>query len=1101
MANFLGAGFAFGARDVGLKAATDSATKNLDTINDLLDEQDKKGGLLGKMWKGMGERVKQFNIASIASNMRSLTGETGNLSNSLESMGVSYAQASKPIIHSMNVTGKEAQKMTGRVTSMAIALNTGATEVAETFKAIHGAGKPAKAAIDAMGMSEKDWVKVTQTTGVTMQDFAGLMGDMVASWGASPKQAGLMVDNLTAIGKAANIGTQAVKNAKGQLDALDAIFEQLPPSMARTADEVQNLMESTYKLAGAFREMEETEEQATQLGQDTAKMFAEQAVMIEKLYKIGGEGALDESPLFKFLTMLGTGTEEARDIIREGSVDVVKGVTRINDIFAKMGGDASPQVQYALGELNKAMGQSAAGLGWLASNLDTGTKSLAAMNAMAVKGEGALKKYGQQAFSTGRNLQEQFDLAKERLDTQIRGIGRKDVKRLVREQMGAFRDVGKELRNLGSDDTWGPLVKAISGFKQMGATGLFLSLAETMGLSAKGMSKVFVKFRLAFDVLKDVGDSLAPMMQMLGMFGPLGLAAGGIIGFFMLDTEDRKKIMQKLSPLWKDIVKVWHNNIWPAIAEGSKKIWSYITTKIPWSDIGDKYVWPALSFLGEKVWDGLKWAWTKVGEELGPGGQLAIGSIILGQAGGGGLLGAAGMFSAAIASAFGPAGIAGMALLGTAGAVAAIIANAHKVRKAEAQRFDIPRTKKAARMIGRGQAQIGLRRKTFGAMSIDEIGRGIESGILKQRDVDRMLKQEDFASRMGGDAELNTKLRAIMAISAAAKGGDTSRKGIDRAFLEFESKFAIIQKLPEVQMELERAFVSKDVGVIANRLSVISDAYRGSIADLSKLAMEAEDTRGKVESALLGVEAGKYGGEKTAEDEIAINLLSERVKAAYQKAESEALAAMGANFDYARFGGMNIIGQLAAGIEEGEPSLAKGMGVTLDKGVKSQLPSSAPKEGPLEGDFLPNAGTKMIQMIGDGIVLGSEEFTNLFSGVLEDSAYYALEAYDAKVKEWSDKKTLLKSVAAQMVRDFGGELSFGTIETDTVDLNAKETFEAALSIPGLAGVIAAITTDGHQTRVLLNKIREDTHNIAESDIIKKGFGAGDTRANPVLAAT
>jgi hypothetical protein len=104
---------------------------------------------------------------------------------------------------------------------------------------------------------------------------------------------------------------------------------------------------------------------------------------------------------------------------------------------------------------------------------------------------------------------------------------------------------------------------------------------------------------------------------------------------------------------------------------------------------------------------------------------------------------------------------------------------------------------------------------------------------------------------------------------------------------------------------------------------------------------------------------------------------------------------------------------------------------------------------------------------------------------LDDSVIATFEEYGAKMEEMSRTKPLLRSIAAQMVKDFGGQLDLGSIQVEGGgELSAKQTFEAALNVPGLAGVIAAIASDGHKTRVLLKKIWEDTHVIAESDLVK-----------------
>jgi len=906
MGSFLGAAFGFGARDVGFEAAIGSAVNSLDNINNLLDEQDKKGSSVGKMWKGMRNRVKEFNVASIAGDMRTLTGETGNLSNSMESMAASYAQASKPIIASMNLTAKEAQKMNSQVVGMAIGLNTGAEAVAETFKAIHSAGEPARQALEAMAMTEKEWVKVTQTTGVAMDQFVGVMGDMVASWGASGEQAGEMINNIMAIGKAADVGTEAIKGMKGQLDAIDEIFEELPPSMARTSDEIQSLMESTYKLSGAFRDMGDTEADAVARAQDTAKMFAQQSVLIEKLYAMGGEGALDDSPLFKFLTQLGVGTEEARDIINEGSRDVVKGVTRINEKFAEMGGDTSPQVQYALAELNKAMGQSSAGLGWLASNTDQGTKSLDRMNKLVVQGESALKDYGKQAFSTGRTLQDQLNFAQERFDTQLRKVGRKEAKDFVKRQSSAYREVGKEIQELGSDETWGPLVNYLSVFRQAGMAGIGQKLAKDIGgeEAAQGAAKFGVGLGVVVDTAKQLGDELGPAMDILGKFGPLGMAAGGIATWFMMSDEQKNQIKKVLKPLidWigKSLKEQFDKMADPdtvnsIVEKAGSVVKGIIDVAIDWGSIGKKFM------------DSIDW--TKLGRNF----AIALGSAFKGT---------------------------------TFGTITGIEKAGHEAAAEEA----------------RMGAEASSARIIEGAIEESRrLGKDIESRmkyIAQQRKQLADLEDQFFAGGIG-----------------------------EREFQEQEMWF--LEQIKDEQAAIQ--------------------------------------------------ESGKL-----------------------------------------------ITDNIAMGMEHGEPQMKEMVDAVLSEAVKKQLPQSPPEEGPLQGDYLPNTGAKIIQMIGDGMLQEAPNFTMLMSEILEESAIQSLEAYNTKVEEWSKKKSLLRSVARQMVEEFGGELSLGKVDVQGDTLSAKQTFETALNLPGLAGVVAAIASDGHKTRVLLKKIWEDTHSMATSEMFKSG---------------
>jgi len=1004
MNNFLGAAFGFGARDVGLGAAFDSANNSLESINDSLDKQDKKGSKLGKMWAKLNKRTEQFNIASIASNVRSLTGDTGNLSNSLESMAVSYTQAVSPMVAAMDLTGKEAKKLTGRMVSMAISMNTGVEGVGETLKGIDQASDAAKKSLDAMGMSEKEWVKVTQTTGVTMDTYTALMTDMVNSWGASPKQAGKMIDNIMAIGKVSKIGINAIAGAKGHFDSLNATFETLPPNLARSADEIQSLMESTYKLSGAFKEMGETEADATKAGEATAKMFAEQSVEIDKIMGHGGSGNLSDSKLFTFLSQLGIGTEEAVRIIQVGSRDALAGVTEINKVFEKMGPDQSGNVSHALAGLSEAMGSSAAGLGWLAGNVTKGTEALDKMTNATIDGEGALKKYGNQAFKTGRTLQESFDLAKESFDTQIRSIARSDVKKLVGSQMGAYKEVGKEIKELGSDETWGGLINSLSRFKQMGATGLFLSLGEAMGLDAKGASKMGIKFGLAFDTLKDLGSELAPVKELMGMFGIGGVAAGGIAGFFMLDASEQNKIMDSIKPLWEKVVKAWDTKVvpgikraWPRIAEGAKAIWTYITTEIPWAQIGDDYIWPALSTLGEKVWEALKWAWGKVGEEMGTGGQLAVGGVLLGAVGGSGLLGAAGSFVGVIANGFSKSGSIYVAMLAAGAAVGTMISN-------EWEEFTDKQQDKFEQ---------------------------IRSGTTNVRNVAKSGTSDEKVKALF-EAERNLK-EAWTSGTSTTDIGDFFTKDIwgeentrDQTIKAATEQFAIMK----VAVERERKDLER----------VTSGLQSGDVDIMQAAKFEAEDIMG-------------YTANATA-------------------------------------AGTEIMGEFgkALGSKESVEAVDNGVKEPLDK-LKHNLGGSLPEEGPLAGgpgnNPMYHGGLDIMYEFANGIFDSAGMVSDTISQVLEDSVIASLDTYAEKVKEWSSKKSLLQSIAHQMVKDFGGKgMDMGTIQMEgQADLNSKKTFEAALSIPGMAGVIAAIIADGHQTRVVLKKIQENTSSIANSQLV------------------
>lgn len=610
MANLLGMVFGMGARDMGMKSGLDAAIDGLEEIGDQMEDQEEQRE---KSKRSVREWIDSFNLASISNNVSKLTGETGNLSSSLESMALSNAQAIRPIIQSMNLGEKAARRMENRISSMAIGMEVGAADIAQTFKSIHNAGETASKGIDAMGMSEKQWVKVTQTTGVTMDQFSALLGDMIASWGASPKQAAKMLNSLVEIGKKAKIGTRAIQGAKAHYDALGAIFERLPPSMARTADQIQNIMESTYKLSGAFVEMGKTEEEAARLAEQTAAMFASQSTQIELLYKAGREGEIADSPIIEFMTQLGYSTDEAREILRVGSEDVVKGVARINEAFVRLGGRDSRQLDNALSKLSESLGQGAAGLGFLVQSSDIGAKALARMNAMVVSGTDQLRKYGEASLVVNRNLQDQVNRSKELMEQDLRRIGRADALKYAKRQMEAYSATGKAMKKW-SKGMFGGALKYLSVLKQAGLKGVLSTITEKAGgeEAAKAAAKFGVGLELALGTARTVGEELDPLLSLLGKFGPvgqtLGLVGTGVGIWSAMGEKGREEFKAKMEPVFKWLKdrasEIWDEMVGPdginklvaGLNEAINKIvdWASIGvkmfSKIPWDKITENLV-------------------------------------------------------------------------------------------------------------------------------------------------------------------------------------------------------------------------------------------------------------------------------------------------------------------------------------------------------------------------------------------------------------------------------------------------------------------------------------------------------------------------------
>ena len=1045
----LGIGYEFGARDAGQKAAFDGAEKSLDTINNLLGQQSVESSKASKAMGSFSKKIKDFNIASIAKNVRSLTGETGSLSNELESAAFQARTAAKPILAQMNLTSEQHRQMMSRVSGMAVSMNVGGEVIAEMFRSIETASEDAQAGIDAMAMSEREWVKVIQTTGVPMEAYQAVLGNMISSWNASPDAAAEMVNNMLAIGKAADIGADGLKGMKGQMDAVDTVFEKLPPSAARSADEIKSLMESTVGLAGAFKDMGEETGKSVELAQSTAMMFAEQSVAITRA-KQGLGGSVADNPLHKFLTQLGVGYEEALDIIDTGSRDAVKGTMMLQDAVQRMMVADPQRADRVMSELNRTMGESAGGLAYLVGNMDKGSASLEKMNNLAVDGTGALKKYGKAAFSDSRNLQEQFNFAKESFDTQIRAITRGDVRKLVGKQMAAYKESAKEFKEMaGEDGALGGLIRTASKFKQMGMTGVFLDIAGAMGVGAKEAKKYAIKFDFAFDSISKFGEEIAPMMEMLQAFGPLGLLAGGIAGFFMLGNKEQRAILDTIGDLYYKAVDKFEKVVipgiikyWPEIAKGAKAIWKYITEEIPWQKLGDEVIWPAMENLGSFIWKGLKWAWEKVGEEFGTGGQLAIGASLIGAISPG-LLGLAGQFVGTISAGFGPLGLIGVAVAAASLAIVTafetLARQGDKAAEEKGALFGAVKGR-AAQTMGSVQGTQKDYTEAFGTTgefqaNIDEL---IKEGELSKADISAFTDKRDYGKfiSLGTDSEFgaDTMLEFKKSLKMQGRIDTLGGKAATQVANEMSAFLTRVQDIPAVQKQLQAAsqLGAKEMASTIEHLWLNQAAF----TDEQTESLIAQGSA--IEQQILGWQA--LGG-----------------------GMSEA--------------GMQLGEDYASGIVDSVPAVedaAEGFATGVSNVTVGQSPIP---EGPLADDALYWSGLHLGTLFADGFANSSEYIAEMVGQTLDESVMKTIEEYDAKMENLMKQKDLLDKVAKSIVKGFGGDIKSAEFEGEKI--NVEKRMEAMINIPGMAGVVAAVIKSGADTQVILKKIYQETKRTAD----------------------
>jgi hypothetical protein len=1076
----LGFAFSFGARDDGMGRAMGSALDSITKINKGLATQNglaaggKLAGALkavaggagkaalgvGGMAKGLAgafsnsvrNRVNSFNLSTIASGVRSLTQDSGNLSNSMESIGASYAQQARPALAMMGVTGAELKKLTGQASGMAYGMNVGVETVVKTMGALRNAGEASKSVFDALGMSTQEFVKLAEGTGMATEQLGALGGDLVASWGFTGKQAKQTLEYMVAMGNQGGIGAQMFTQMGDQMGGLNTILAKQVATHMRSAAEIQGTVQASVRLAGAYHQMGLSGEEASKAASETSNKFLEWQVAVER-----AQLGLGEMPdIFTKLSALGMGTEEAMRMIALGSQDSAAGMAEMGK-WMKVAQQSGKQLDAAvLGDLTETFGEAGSNAVYLAMSTTQGATALEKMSTATVKADGALKKFANDSYSSGRTLQEGLDMAKEMFQTRIRAITRPEVKGFVKEEIASYKEMGKQAKAMASDATWGPLIKAYSVFDQMGAKGVMLHFGKQMGMNTKDAQKFGIGLELAMDGVGKVRESIAPLMETLGM-GPFAGIVGGIAGWFMLPQATRDEIWKQFEPLWikikdqawaiwdkivphvkagwVDFTTWFKESVWPAIAQAGEDAWAYLTSEGGPIDQGIAKI---KAFFG-KMWDntGVLGKVAMVGVMGGLAAQIpGVGMIITKVVGGALGLAFNGIGAAAQAS----PGLLGLAGVITGIGVVAINAWFDYLNKG----LDEQIAKTTAKIDAQYKKVKGLQETTrIDRQNINEdFGRTGTTGDVTKMDralKDALRTQKDYAGETG-------RLKGSNYVS------EVSGQKIDMG--RMAATFAKVQAVPAFQMqaaEIEQKAAAQE--------------QAGAFGDKAFAPWQVQQRKDQFRYEQLDTLQKAWATKSQADiDQMMIqaNNLQVRLAEAYGQSvagPSQELIAKAAA------AGITILGEVGKGVVEAEPQMTKVVGDTFTKSIGNQIfGNSPPKEGPLSGYVLWDAGANVLECLMDGITGAQASFETGFATVLEQSAVFAIDAFQAKALEEFKNSPINQEIFGKITAQYAGILT----EDD------KKVLKSSLDMSGLYGVINAVVLDGVETRKVLTEIKDNT---------------------------
>lgn len=1109
---FVPLSFVFGAKNKGADAEMKKSRKSMQGLSaDMEDVEKHSGGarkgfesignaartmgkvvrapftMMGKMFDGIERRVGQFNLASIASDIKGLTGDTGNLSMQMDSAFASSAKAVKPMLAAIGKSDKDLKRLTAQAAGMAYGMNVSAEAVGKVMVELESAGGPAKKGLDALNMSTKDFVKFTEVSGIEVQNLSSLMGEL-SVWDMTAKQAAETADAVLAYGQAAGIGAEGLKQLEPLMEKMDNLLVDAPPEMQLTADQMQRLVISATKLSGAYREMGATQEQAMEFSQQTAELFVKESVAFQKALEGRGEYGEFAKSLMPLLETWQVNWQDFGKVLKTGALDSTKGMIQLNEIVQQASDKGFGPADVLMRQLLGTIQETSPAMAWLAQDVDAGQAALQKFDAMTVQSSGALKKLGQDGFSTGFTLQEAFDMARQSFEAHLRSIGRPEVRKYAKEQMVAYREMGDEIKNLGKDKTWGPMLKKLSILKQMGLRGVFMDVADTKEQRME-MAKTFVGLEAAAGAIEDISNAASPLMTTLGKFGPLGTMAGGLITWFSIPKKKRDKIWEDFKPIIDKmktgISKIWNGEVdadgkmtggisdklstwWagfkPQLLEWVGQVWNFVV------ETAKKYGPPLL----QAIWSGIK----GIGGLLMDGISAAFSDPKIG-------LGASMLLAIKAGGIFGDKGA--LATMAVGSWVAAYEASEAAMKKLKEDRdADAKRLKENQENTAKK-----MRERIWGGTS-EMAGGGWESDLgVTEADISKVGQTTDYAAAFMQDTQTQLALVSRQAVNTRKKA--VQEYGIIGELIADMIESAQSAAIKESTGAFGEITGGEIVASFAPGMGEFAEQARGRMKGMGGLVGIAQTTeKGREQLGAYGeAGGGAYAGILEALPATLKDMVAAQQSAfgAVQKTVSGTQAYMvsqtGVMAEASEGLGTTAMLYMAKGIEDNQQ-------FPTDAMYAAQVPlrdmvqtASPPKLGPLseaEGNPLYNGGIGMMQLIAQGIEMGQADVEMAMSDALINSFQFAMGKYEEEAAKSLSASQIMAKVADTIVRNLTG---IGTI---TLSTEEKKVLKASLDVPGMAGVSGAIIADGNLTRKVLERIATATEGMYDNMGGKAGKG-------------
>jgi len=518
--------------------AARAAAKKLEEEKKALDNEkiDKARGRLDSL----KTTLMGLNLVSLSDIEGRVSGFVNSLGNSggsgftsgLARMGMDFDKSFAGMAAKAGIYGKALRSEEKKIFSAAYGLNADANSLGENYLGLKKAG----VAIDDLGLSLQDLVRVTEVTGLSGEQLGAIFTDLTRGYGFTTESARKFMDTFTQQVTALGMGAEA-------FGSIDDIFKNMDEKFVLTLKsegpaEAEKALSSITRLAKGMTDalggtLQDNITGATQL---FSKLQDEANVLPTMM--AGMDASFGELATQLGVTLPG-GFNEAMAAIKAGSEDPLefaKNIAKMGAEIKAVGGPQASQLMLSMSKtLTDELGPSFA---YLFQSGMKGADALAAVQKPIEGGIKSLKELGKEGYRTGLSTDDSLQRIKDGFEATWKGIASttrdgqtkqtNDANLWVKTQRESYSELGKSLKQAASGKGVPILTEQMKNLGissenievANGYLGKFthsLSLYQAGGLSAA--FQPFVGEKGVFGKIAKFATESTPMLSFLDSFG------------------------------------------------------------------------------------------------------------------------------------------------------------------------------------------------------------------------------------------------------------------------------------------------------------------------------------------------------------------------------------------------------------------------------------------------------------------------------------------------------------------------------------------------------------------------------------------------------